>query len=310
MEVVGARLRDGVHRSGRVHSVLGGQSAGRHAEFLQGVGERHREVHVALRAVVCRTVEQVPDPDWQAPGNRDGHAPWEVPAPYDAGLDRRAGQDDQVGHLAPLQRQLYDPLVLDHVADPGTLQVDERCSRLDGHGLLETADRQHHIDDGGCRHLQDDPGLRERTESLEDRLQPIGPRGKVRQHVHAVRICGHAAREARVGLGRGDRDAGDDGAAFVGDAAAQLRRRELRPRCDTGENEDGHADEQNSQKRPHWRSPLQGDGLTTHDTEGGCSTRTRGCQRNREMGHTVSLSGFCKEFARAPADDTNRVSGH
>jgi len=28
------------------------------------------------------------------------------------------------------------------------------------------------------------------------------------------------------------------------------------------------------------------------------------------IGLTVSLSGFCQEFARAPADDTNRVSEH
>src|SRR5207249_5955370 len=137
-------------------------------------------------------------------------------------------------------------------------------------------------------------------ESLEDRLQPIGPRGKVRQHVHAVRICGHAAREARVGLGRGDRDAGDDGAAFVGDAAAQLRRRKLRPRCDTGDNEDEHADEQNSQKCPHWRSPLQGDGVTTHDTEGGCSTRTRWCQRNRESGTPSVCEVFVKSSPELP----------
>ena len=56
--------------------------------------------------------------------------------------DRRAGQHDQVGDLAALQRQLDDPLLLDDLADAGAAHVDERRGRFDRHRLLEVADRR------------------------------------------------------------------------------------------------------------------------------------------------------------------------
>ena len=57
-----------------------------------------------------------------------------------AGLHRRAGEHDQVGDLAALQRQLDDALVLDDVADAGAAHVDERRRRFDRDRLLEVAD--------------------------------------------------------------------------------------------------------------------------------------------------------------------------
>ena len=106
-----------------------GESARGDAEFLQRVGERHRQVHVALRAVVRRPVEQVADADGQAAGDRDGHASGKVPAADDSGLHHRTGQHDQISHLPALQRQLEDPLVVHDVADAGAPDIDERRSR-------------------------------------------------------------------------------------------------------------------------------------------------------------------------------------
>ena len=57
-----------------------------------------------------------------------------------AGLHGGAGEHDQVGDLAALQRQLEDALVVDDRADARAADVDERRRGLDRDRLLERAE--------------------------------------------------------------------------------------------------------------------------------------------------------------------------
>ena len=68
--------------------------------------------------------------------------PWKLRLFGPAGLDGRAGQHDQVGDLASLQRQLDDPLLFDHLADAGAPHVHDRRRGFDRHRLLEVADAE------------------------------------------------------------------------------------------------------------------------------------------------------------------------
>src|SRR5207253_10656427 len=71
---VGARLGHRTDTGARVHPVLGREAARRHPEFLKRIGERQRQVGVALRVVVRRTVQRVRHAEWQAARDRDVHA--------------------------------------------------------------------------------------------------------------------------------------------------------------------------------------------------------------------------------------------
>ena len=111
---------------------------------------------------------------------------------------------------------------------PALLDVDERRRRLHGDRFLQRANGEHRIDRRRPADLQHDAGLHVGPESLERDLEPVRPGRKVRQQV-AAGLIGHGrANEARVGLRHGDGHAGQHGAAFIANRAAQLRR-PLRP---------------------------------------------------------------------------------
>ena len=156
VEVVGARLRDRVDRRPGSHAVVGRQAARRDAEFLQRVRERQRHAAAALQVVVHGAIEKVRHAEGLTAGHRHTHAAGEVVGRRRSCLHRGAREHDQVGNLASLERQLENPLLLDHLADAGAAHVDERRSRFDGDGLFKAADREHGIDRGRGRHLQHD----------------------------------------------------------------------------------------------------------------------------------------------------------
>ncbi len=184
-----------------------------------------------------RTVERVGHAERQAATDRDEHAARHAAGGGGAGLDGGAGEHDQVGDLAALQRQLQDRLVVHDRADARAADVDERRRGLHGDRLLERAHGERRIDRRRPAHLQDDARLHVGPESLERDLEPVGPGRKVRQHV-AARVIGHGrANEARVGLRHGDGHAGQHGAAFVANRTTQLRC-PLRPRGADGQQKD------------------------------------------------------------------------
>ena len=152
-----------------------------------------------------------------------------------------AGEHDQVGDLASLQRKLQDVLVGDDRADARASDVDERCRGFDGDRLLQRADAEHRIDGRRRAHLEHDARLHVGPESLKRDLELVRPDRQVRQEV-APRVIAHGrANETRLGLRRGDGHAGQHGAAFIADRTAQLRCR-LRPGGARGQQKDQRAE--------------------------------------------------------------------
>ena len=180
VQVVGARLHDRIHRRRRVHAVLRRQPAGRDAELLQRIRERERQVHVVIGVVVHRAVERVLDAVAQSARDGNGDAAGVAQGRERPLIDRRAGQHDQVGDLAPLQRELHQALLLDDFADPRAAHVHERRGRLDRHRFFQVADRQRRRDHRVRVHLQHDARLHVGAESLQRHLEPIGADRQVR----------------------------------------------------------------------------------------------------------------------------------
>ena len=170
--------------------------------------------------------------------HRDVHAALEVAVARRAGLDGRARQHDEIGDLAPLQRQLQDALLFDHLRDARAAHVDERRRRLDGHRFGEVAYAEHDVDRRRRRHLQHDPRLCVGPEALKRGFQPIRTNRQVGHQIVAVSIGDNGAGEPGLRLGHRDSHAGKHRAAFVADDAAQFRgglRRSERSRQQHGE---------------------------------------------------------------------------
>ena len=165
-EAVRARLRHGVDRRPRFDSVLCGQTAGRDTELLQRVRERQRVVDVLLLVVVVCAVQNVRDAGFESAPHRDPHAARRAPRGVDSRLHRRAREHEQVGHLAALERQLEDTLVLDHGADAGAAHVHERRRGVHGDRLLERPQFERCIDRRRRAYREDEPRLHVAAEAL------------------------------------------------------------------------------------------------------------------------------------------------
>src|SRR5262249_6790509 len=126
MKRVRAGFGHGIHRSGRAHAALRSEATRGHAEFLQRVWKGEWEAGGGLWIVVDGPVERIRHAELQSARYRDVHAALEVPAVGPAGLHRRAGEDDEIGDLAALERQLHDPLLFDDGADARAADVHER----------------------------------------------------------------------------------------------------------------------------------------------------------------------------------------
>ena len=233
-KAVGARLCHGVDRPRRVHPVLGGQPAGGHLELLQRIGEGEREVRVVIRIVVHGPVEGVRHAGPQPAGDGDGHRLVAVPVATDlARVDGRSGEDDQVGHLAPLERELQNLRLAGHLADARALHVHQRRGRFHRDRFLERAEPERHIDDRRAADLQHEARPDVGLEPGQRYVQLVGPQGQVRHDVSAGPIGHHGARDPRVGLCCGDGDPWQHAATVIGHRAAELSRR-LRPGDATG----------------------------------------------------------------------------
>jgi hypothetical protein len=140
VELVRARFGDGVHRRARVHAVGRGRAARRDAELLQRIGKRKRHAARVLDVVVKRAVQHVHDTEIEPARDGDVHPTLEAAAVRASRLNRRARERDEVGDLAPLKRQLDDPLLLHDLANAGASHVDDGRGRFDGYRFLEVAD--------------------------------------------------------------------------------------------------------------------------------------------------------------------------
>ena len=178
-EPVRSRLGDRVDRRARMHAVLRGETARRHAEFLERVGEREWKVGVLLGVVVRCAVERIADAGRQAARDRDIDFARETPRADGSGLDRGADAENEVHGIAPVQRQFEDARVLDDVTDAGALDVHERRSGVHRDGFFERADLEHRVDRRGRADLQRDACLHVRAESLEADFELVRSRRKI-----------------------------------------------------------------------------------------------------------------------------------
>jgi hypothetical protein len=163
---VGSRLGHGIDGGAGVHALVGGEAAGGDLKFLQRVRKRKRQAAVIADIVVHGAVEGVRDAREHAACDRDLHTALEALGRRSTGLERGAGQDDEVGDLASLQRQRHNPLLLDDLTDAGAAHVHQGCGGFDRNGLLQIAYPQHRIDGRRGAHLEHDPGLHVGAKSL------------------------------------------------------------------------------------------------------------------------------------------------
>ena len=123
-----------------MHPVLRRQAAGGHLELLQRIRERERQPAVTADVVVHGAVEGVGDAGEHAARDRDLRPALEPLVAGPARLEGATRQDDEVGDLAALERQLHDPLLLDDRADAGAPHVHEGRGGFHRHRLLEIPD--------------------------------------------------------------------------------------------------------------------------------------------------------------------------
>ena len=187
-------------------AVLGGEAAGRNPELLQGVRERQRQIHVLLRVVVHRPVEDVGDGGGQPARHRNAHAARHASVVDDAGLHRRARQHKEIGDLPPLKRQFDYALLLDHVADARAPHVHERRRGFHRDGLFERPKFERRVDRRRGAHLQHDAGLHVGSKALQRHFEAVRAGRQVGDNVAAVLVGDRRADEAGRGLGCGDRD--------------------------------------------------------------------------------------------------------
>jgi hypothetical protein len=131
--------------------------------------------------------------------------------------------EHELRQLAAVQRQLDDLLVRDDLSDARVARLDERRGALNRDRLRDLPELQRHVERRVRVHLQDEAGLDELPEALQLCLEPVGTDRQVLQDVRALLAADRAARQPRIGLGHGDRDARQTRAALVLDVPVDLR---------------------------------------------------------------------------------------
>ena len=173
-KAVGARLRHGVDRGARVHSVFGGQAAGGHPEFLQRIRKGERQVQVVLRIVVHGSVEKERHAEGLPAGDRVGDPASHAPGVRFARPDGCSGNGDEIGRVAPVERQRQDFLGPDHLAHARALHVHERRGPFNGDRLLDRAERQDYVDRRSAGDLKHDARLGVGAKPRERYFQSVG----------------------------------------------------------------------------------------------------------------------------------------
>ena len=211
-------------RAARLDAVLRVLRAGLHTELLHRVGERQRQVDAVIPVVVHRAVQQILHTELLAAGDRDAAALGQTAARGVASIHRPTSQEDEGGHVAALERQRLDLLVVDDLSDGRVARLDERCGRCHGYRFPDRADLQRHGDHRIAVDLQHDTGAHIRAEAGECHFEAIRSRRQVGQCVRPCLIGHNLTAEAGVGLCSGDGRARQDAAARVRDGPVDLRR--------------------------------------------------------------------------------------
>jgi hypothetical protein len=145
---VRARLGHRADGRARVHPVFGREPLVADAEFLERIGKRQREVGIALRVVVRRTIQRVGHAERQAAGHRDLQPATGRRAPVCRSARPRP-PSNELGRVATVERQLQDSAHSGRrLLIPRALDIDDRCGALDRYRFFDIADCQHDVDVG------------------------------------------------------------------------------------------------------------------------------------------------------------------
>ena len=189
VHLVGPRFGDHVDHPTRMQTVACGKTAGLNAELLQRVGERERHVDVREVGDVVAAVQQVIGSVALPAGDRHGGRARIILAADHVRVRRRrggAGDHDEVGDLAPVQRQLDDPALVDHLRDRVRPGLDHVGAGRDLHVFGDGAHLHDDIHLHATADLQHDTGLHMRLEAVRRHLQRVRADGQVRKAVGAV----------------------------------------------------------------------------------------------------------------------------
>ena len=239
VKLVGSGLRH--RRYCRRISVLGVYAAGLDLELLHRIWKGHVHCRSSHVIHVIGTVQTVPRaPTGAASNGEDRRRPGSPPDSHNidrlragALIDGSAGEYDQIGHVASVERQFQYPFVFDHRTDSRIPRVYESRVRLNFDLFTHLAHFQNHIDNRTGIDLQHDAGPHIGPESWQCGLQSIRTRRQVRHNVGSSFIADGRPRDSGVRLSDGDFHTGQHGAALIFYGAADLCRR-LRPHGDAG----------------------------------------------------------------------------
>src|SRR5262249_29463730 len=131
VDLVAAGFGDGVDHRPRMKSIAGGNAAGLNAELLQGIRERERQVHVGMRVVMVAAVEQIVIAVDLASSDRYAHRGRVIvgrdhPARRVGWNRSAAGEQDQVGGLPAIERQVDNAALVDYLRNRRVLHFHHR----------------------------------------------------------------------------------------------------------------------------------------------------------------------------------------
>ena len=209
VQLICAGLGDGAHP--RCFPLLDAGAAGIDLELLQRIREGERIRPATARVGEARTVQTVIGGVTQTARYLEHRLRMKVNTLATRGnrhLGCCAGEGNQIGHIAPVERQLDNPLVIDHLADRQVPHLHSDRVGLYLDRLADLAHVEHNVDHRAAVDLQQNAGLHKSAETGQRRLQSIGTERQVRHHVQARLIGDRHAADAGVCLCCGDFHAG------------------------------------------------------------------------------------------------------
>jgi hypothetical protein len=251
VEGVGAGLGDGEEDAPGGAAVLGAVAVGEHPELFDGLDADEQPLgaarRVVERVVECRPVELEEVLAGARARDREARA-----APRVGRLRARAAVDhagleqDELRHVAPVEREVTNLLVVNDRAQGRVGRLDLCCAAVgDEHRLDDPADRQRHVQDGVLGHGQlnlTHLGVEPRV--LDSNL--VRARGEADDAVGPGLVTLRLALLAGLRILDGDARAGNDRPLRVGDgagerAAGSLAKREGAAQQDAEEGESERA---------------------------------------------------------------------
>ena len=225
VEGIGSGARDDVDDRAGMEAVLRGEAGGLHAEFLNGIGEWERQVHVGERVGVVGAVHQVLGLGALAAGDGERDFAGIVLGADVVARGRGgggAGKQNQVRRLPAVEGNVDHALRVDDLRYGLILGLHHGGRGVHLDGLGGSAHFEADVNAQVVADLDDDAGLHEGLKSLLADAELIRSHGKVGKAVSAVGSAGDGALQSGVGLGGFDLGAGDDSSIGVGDGALDL----------------------------------------------------------------------------------------